>query len=185
VDDNAQSLELPTEGFPRSGCQHSIVLSGRLTAFSGQKAPRLKPTALYAGFKSLQASEVGCFGSTRRAQKPEKTLHRITFHKRTMLNWDRSETGNTKPERQFNARSNRSASRTIPRKFPVFRNLASRFLKTNGLRQNPPPNAMKIGNLLQTHRGGYPLSSARKRLHEQRMSSRHALVHAINPQLFP
>src|ERR1039458_7887946 len=41
----------------------------------------------------------------------------------------------------------RSISHTTPRKFSVFRNLASRFLKTNDLRQNPAPNALKIGNL--------------------------------------
>ncbi len=163
MDDNAQSLELPTEGFPRSGCQHSIVLSGRLTAFSGQKAPRLKPTALYAGFKSLQASEVGCFGSTRRAQKPEKTLHRITFHKRTMLNWDRSETGNTKPERQFNARSNRSASPHHPAQVSRFQELGFQIPQNKRFTAEPSSQRNENRQFAPNTPGGIPpLSPARK-----------------------
>ena len=63
---------------------------------------------------------------------------------------------------------------TSPRKVSVFRNLASRFLKTNELRQNPAPNALKIANLDRSTPGGNPPITRKKGLYGQRMSSRHA-----------
>ena len=47
-----------------------------------------------------------------------------------------------------------SVSQISPRKLPVFRTVASRFLKTTNLRVNHPSNPLKIDNLPQTPYGG-------------------------------